>query len=240
MTSESAKPIAARGWRNSLEVAGLPGARPFGQRVFYRLSRAASYCLLRLFCRLRITGAEKVPASGAAILASNHQSFLDPVVVGCGLTRHCHYLARESLFKVPLLRSVILRLNAMPVARESVAPKQALEVCLKALESGRLLVFFPEGTRTRDGELGPLKRGIALMARRSGVPVVPVWIEGSFQAWPRHRRLPRPAPIEVRFGNALFYDDKQESADAFVDRLRAAMADLGRECRESILRREAK
>jgi 1-acyl-sn-glycerol-3-phosphate acyltransferase len=197
---------------------------------------------------LRVFHRDRVPLSGAAILASNHQSFLDPMLVSAALTRRCCYLARDSLFRVPVLGALLRRLDVLPVARESRIPKRGVKLGLKVLEQGRLLMLFPEGTRTRDGNLGRLRRGIAMIARRSGAPVIPVWVEGSFRAWPPQRRLPRPHPVRIAFGEPFCFDDcgfddcdqpdkvdkyrdeNANSVDAFLERLQAALSLLHREC----------
>ncbi len=155
--------------------------------------------ILLFDCRCRFT--RDVPGIERTIFASNHQSFLDPWVVGLCLPGQLSYLARDSLFRFPVFGAVLRSLNAIPVARESQAPRQAIDVCVEALAEGRGLVLFPEGTRTRDGSMGPLKRGLALIARRSGATVVPVLVDGAFEAWPKDRLLPRPGvPISVYFG----------------------------------------
>lgn len=177
---------------------------------------------------LRAFGTSRVPRTGATVLAANHQTLLDPWLVGQCVDRRLVFLARETLFRVPLLGRLIRSLDAMPLPRESIAPKQALEVSVRLLEEGRALLLFPEGTRSRDGRLQPLRRGIVLLARRTGAPVVPVLVTGAFALWPRTRRLPRLGPVEIRFGEPLRYEP-QDSPDSFLDRLAAAYRGLALE-----------
>jgi 1-acyl-sn-glycerol-3-phosphate acyltransferase len=150
---------------------------------------------------------------------------LDPVLVGMCFDRGCSYLARETLFKVPILGWLIRNLSSFPVPRESTAPKKALEVSINLLAEGRALLLFPEGTRSYDGRLQPLKRGIALVARRSQAPVVPALVHGAYRSWPRTRRLPRPAAVRIFFGEPIQFDP-MESSDSFVDRLSASYRQL--------------
>ena len=141
-----------------------------------------------LFFGYRSYGVRNVPRSGPVILASNHQSFIDPVVVGVALTRRIHSMARGSLFRTPFLGYMIRWLSAFPLERGAPDIK-AMRQALKVLANGRQLLLFPEGTRTGDGRIGPLHRGLALLAARSGASVVPVLIDGAFACWPRHRKL---------------------------------------------------
>lgn len=174
-----------------------------------------------LFFGIRLYGQRNVPSAGGAILASSHQSYLDPIIVGLGLSRQIHFMARDNLFENALFRRLIEFLNAFPVARDS-ADLRALREGIRRLRAGHLLVLFPEGTRTRTGEIGQIHPGLALMADRAKVPVVPVTIEGAFDIWPRGRRLPRPGKIRVMFGEPI------RVASAGRDDMEHFVADLRR------------
>lgn len=136
------------------------------------------------------------------LIAANHQSFLDPVLIGGPLVRPVHFLARTSLFEVPGFRTLLPALNAHPVHRGRVDP-EALRTTLRLLRNGETLLIFPEGTRTRDGRLGHFKPGAGSIAIRCGVPVLPVCIEGAFECWPRSQKLPRPRRVAVMFGKPI-------------------------------------
>ncbi|MBI4583490.1 MAG: 1-acyl-sn-glycerol-3-phosphate acyltransferase [Planctomycetes bacterium] len=185
------------------EVSIPPEPGPPLRRLWYGFWRAFTRAAAIVFFDYRSYHGERVPRSGGVVLGSNHQSFLDPCLVGVALGRHLSYLARESLFRIPALGRLIRSLNAFPVARESQAPRQGIEISLKILAAGRALVLFPEGTRTATGRLGPMKRGVSLLARQSGCPVVPIYLDGAFHVWPRQRLLPRPGPIRVYFGEPI-------------------------------------
>ena len=182
-----------------------------------------------LFFRARVRGVENVPTEGPAVLASNHLSFLDPMLVGSCIRRRrrCCFLARDTLFR-GFLGWLISRTGAYPVPRESSAPLRALKLCLKILARGQVLVLFPEGTRSRSGQMGEVKKGIGWIASRSQAPVVPVRVSGTFEAWPPGRKLPRLRPVSVVYGEPLRFDP-QESMDSFLERLQNALEALGTE-----------
>jgi 1-acyl-sn-glycerol-3-phosphate acyltransferase len=139
-----------------------------------------------------------VPATGGALLISNHLSHLDVFVLGLMAPRPLSYMARSSLF-VPPLGFLIRSVGGFAIRREGIGA-EGLKETLRRLRSGGIVLLFPEGTRSRDGALGPLKPGIAALAARTHMPVVPAAVAGTFEAWPRSARLPRPHPIRVHFG----------------------------------------
>ncbi|MBI1902208.1 MAG: 1-acyl-sn-glycerol-3-phosphate acyltransferase [Planctomycetia bacterium] len=159
--------------------------------------------LCRVLCavlfRVRCDGRRHIPRRGGAILVSNHQSYLDPVLVGIGACRYPTMLARRELFGFAPLRWLIRSLNGIPIDRDG-ADVAAVKETLRRLKRGQVVVLFPEGTRTRDGRVTPLRSGFAMLARRAGVPIVPVAIDGAWQAWPRTRVLPRPETMQVEYG----------------------------------------
>lgn len=162
---------------------------------------ASRLVLLTLF-RLRSNGQRHVPREGGVILAANHASFLDPIAVGCALLRPIDYLARATLFGIPGFGWFLRSIRVHPVRRGE-SDLRAMRQMISLLSSGACLVVFPEGTRTRDGRIQPLRGGVGLLAAKSGAAVVPVWVEGSFAAWPRSRNCPRPSAITVWFEPAV-------------------------------------
>ncbi len=165
--------------------------------MYFVCSWASRFVLLTLF-RLRSRGQRNVPREGGVILAANHASFLDPIAVGCALVRPIDYLARQTLFDIPGFGWFLRSIRVRPVRRGE-SDLKAMRQSISLLSQGACLVVFPEGTRTRDGRIQPLRGGVGLLAARSGAAVVPVWVEGSFSAWPRSRRFPRPSAITVWF-----------------------------------------
>jgi len=148
--------------------------------------------------RLRVFGQRHVPVDGPVVLACNHQSFLDPILSAVALRREFAFMAREELFAPPGLGWLIRSLNGFPV-RRGTADVRAIREALRRLKHGQGLAAYPEGTRSPDGRIHEMEPGLFVIARRAGVPIVPTLILGAHEAWPRHRRFPRPAPIVVAY-----------------------------------------
>ncbi len=151
---------------------------------------------------IRSFGRKNIPKKGGALLACNHQSFLDPMAVGLCLGRQVHYLARESLFRKPGFGWLIRSVNAFPVKRDTV-DLAAVKESLRRLKDGQLLLLFGEGTRSQDGRIAPLQPGMAMMARRTKVPLIPVVIDGAFEAWPRNKKFCSIHAIRVMYGQPI-------------------------------------
>jgi 1-acyl-sn-glycerol-3-phosphate acyltransferase len=176
-------------------VKGLQRAWYFGCRVV-----ASVLCVLGF--GLRVYHSDRLPKTGGVLVVCNHQSYLDPILVAVGMPRAFHPMARESLFRLAPFAWLIRSLYAFPVRRAS-ADLGAVREALRRLKGGAVVLVFPEGTRTRDGSIGPLQGGPIVIAARAGVPVVPMVIDGAFEAWPRGNRLPHPATVRVACGHPL-------------------------------------
>jgi 1-acyl-sn-glycerol-3-phosphate acyltransferase len=189
----------------------------FGLQFVMRL---LSIALLRVRCR----GLEHLPEGGCMVLP-NHQSFLDPILIGITYPRRLNFLARQSLLRFAPFRWFLQSLHTIPLDREGPGLAGMRET-LRRLKNGESMLIFPEGTRTSDGEIAPLKPGFTTLARRAKVPLVPVAIAGAYEAWPRQRRLPTLGTVEVRFAPALMPDEVATYSDdelvaEFERRLRA-------------------
>lgn len=193
----------------------------FGTRWWYRLIQTAARLLGAALFQMRAYGRENVPATGGVVLASNHQSLLDPALIGACLHRETHYMARSTLFRIPVFSTLIVTLNAFPIERD-IRDVKGVKESLKRLKAGHALLVFPEGTRTRDGTVGPMKAGIRFLAERAAVPIVPVLIEGAFGVWPRTQWLPEPGEINVLFGPPIEMGERED----FGPRLREAVRAL--------------
>jgi 1-acyl-sn-glycerol-3-phosphate acyltransferase len=144
---------------------------------------------------MRTRGLDQVPAHGPVLLISNHQSYLDPILVGLAARRFLWYLARKSLFRHPVFAWMIRSVNGVAIDQEGVGI-EGLRAVLQLLEQARGVVVFPEGHRTRTGAIQPLKPGIQLLLKRAQqVPVLPVGIAGAFGAWPPSQILPTFGPL---------------------------------------------
>jgi len=172
----------------------------------YRLGWMFFRTLYAVYFRWRVFNPERVPQTGAVILASNHASFLDPPLVGSGLNRPINYLARESLFRFPGIGALLRSWNAVPVDRDG-GGAAGLRAILDRLLAGGGIVVFPEGTRTSDGKLQPAHPGIGLIVIKSQAPVVPVRTFGTFEAYGRNHKFPRPRRVAVKYGEPMRFEN---------------------------------
>ena len=172
--------------------------------IFFRVS-------LWTWLRWRFYNAERVPQTGAVILASNHASILDPPVVGSALTRQINYLARATLFDIPVVGWLFRNWNAIPIDRDG-GNAAGLKIILGRLEQGNGIILFPEGTRTRDGKLQPARSGIGLIVAKSTAPVVPARTFGTFEAMGRNAKFPRPKKVAVKFGQPMNFEKLRAEA----------------------------
>lgn len=178
----------------------------------YRVGWLAFRALFKFYFGWRVYHPERVPLQGPVILASNHASYLDPPLVGAGLTRGINYLARENLFRFPVVGEILRRWQVVPVDREGGGAK-GLKAILERLLDGGAIILFPEGTRTRDGRLQPARSGIGLTVIKSTAPVVPVRVFGTFEAYNRNMRFPRPCHrVIVKYGRPLSFEKLREEA----------------------------
>ncbi len=199
--------------------------------MLYWIVRLPVQAIFWVFFGFRAFGLRNVPTRGGAVLASNHQSFLDPMALGAGLFRRVGFVARTTLFKNPLFGALISSVGTMGIDRGG-ADVGTIRKIGKILKAGRLLVIFPEGTRTRDGEVARCKAGVAVTARAGGVPIIPVAIHGSYEAWPRHRKLFHLfRPVRVMFGEPVRYE-RGMGKKAIEEDLRGRIAGMLQEMRE--------
>ncbi len=201
-------------------------------RGIYRFGRFMSFWAAQGFCAERVFGLRHVPARGPILLAANHQSFLDPILLTYALPRECHYMARDTLFANPYFARLIRLVNAFPIKR-STADLAGVKETLRRLKAGALVLTFPEGTRTPDGRVQPFQPGVFTIARKAGVPVVPAAVEGAYEVWPRNSRLPHPARVWVEYGPAIPTDaiagvDAQQAAAELTAMVRVLHNDLRR------------
>lgn len=162
------------------------------------LLRPFASWLCRLLFNIEFHGVENVPAEGACIITPNHVTYADPIWITIPIKRRIYYMAWDKPFEIPMLGSLMRWFGAFPVnldAVDSSAQKEAKEV----LRTGRALVIFPEGGRSKTGRLMPFKMGAFRFALTSGVPIVPVSIKGGDRVWPVGQLLPHPGKIVVTY-----------------------------------------
>jgi len=190
-------------------------------RPGYRFCRFLCQVFCGLYLKTRVFGLPNVPRHGGVLLVANHQSFMDPVLSTMALHREGDFMARDSLFGNPHFKNLIEYLNAFPIRRNT-ADLGAIKEALRRLKSGRLLVLFPEGTRTEDGRIHPFLPGMGAIARKARVPIVPTLIDGMYQAWPKGQRFPSPADVIIEYGQAI---QPHAYADLSIEDLMALIRD---------------
>ena len=193
--------------------------------MLYAFLKPIAVFLMRAWFGLRVRGAEHVPASGPALIVSNHQSILDPPVIGGAARRQIYFLAKAELFRIPMFGSLIRALHARPVRREGSDPG-ALRTAAQLLGEGKALLVFPEGTRSLNGRLGEGKPGVGMLAVTSGAPVVPVYVSGTLEALPKGSAWPRRSQVSVSFGPALHF--KPRNGAGRKERYREAAMEMMR------------
>jgi len=203
-------------------------------RIWYQTLKAGCQLAAVLAYRVRHSGMENIPAEGGVLVVSNHQSFLDPPLVGMGSPRRMNYLARETLFRFGPFRWLIRSLDAIAIDREGLG-LSGMKEALRRLKRGEMVLIFPEGTRTPDGEIAPFLPGFTALAVRSRAAILPVAIEGACDAWPRGWKLPRLGRIRVHYGQPILPGqigddwDERELVRQVERRVRRCHAELRRD-----------
>jgi len=170
--------------------------------MLYYLLYPIGYLLFKFFFRFQIYGRKNLPLSGPYIIASNHLSFIDPILIGLLKFGKLNFIAKEELFHNKIFGTLIRILGAFPLGREG-REVRAVREALCRLKAGKILVVFPEGTRSPDGKLGRPLRGVGLLAKRAKVKVVPVYLEGSDLALPLKAYFIRFKKIRVFVGRPI-------------------------------------
>lgn len=190
----------------------------------YEFSRRLCWLCARTIFRLRTVGSEHIPNEGAVILCSNHRSLWDPPLIGCALKRQVHYMAKEELLRIPVLRSLLRSFGVIPVARGQFGLDMMKKV-LRFLKDGSMIAIFPEGTRNRTGTVTQGKKGAASIALRSGATVIPVAICGTYR-WFR--------PMTIVYGKPFVWeaplsaDASMPAGDVYEQWTEALMAEIER------------
>ena len=182
------------------------------QRAFYRFVRLIVTIWFVLFYKIRVHNIEQSIQRGSAMIMANHQSNLDPIVIGALYPGYVSFLAKKALFKYPPLSWVLFGLDCIPIDRESTGIGGMKET-LRRLKKGYRMVLFPEGQRSFDGEMVPLMSGFCALFKRTKVPIVPIGLDGPFQAWPRGTMIPRPGHIHAVVGKPIYYSDVEHLSD---------------------------
>ncbi len=192
--------------------------------LLWRILRVPFWIFCHVWVRLTVAGDQHVDRTKGGLFLINHQSFLDPLFVGVFLGRPVSYLARDNLFRVPVLGSILRRTHVIPISREA-ARGGSIRVALEHLESGFLVGIFPEGTRSPDGDVHKFRPGFLALVRRTKQPIYPVGVFGANQIMPRGAWWIRPGRVQIVFGSPFSADELQQFANDNDD---AALCELGR------------
>lgn len=219
-----------RGWR-------FAGTAPSAS-LHYRMMRRFFQVTVSSLLKVRVFNRHHEPASGGVVYICNHQSFMDPMLMGFALRRPVNFMARDTLFHVPIFKQAIASVNAFPV-RRGTADTGALKEAMRRLKSGGTVVVFAEGTRTEDGRMGEFLPGVALLSQRAADWTVPVVIEGAFDAWPRWQLLPSPGSVVVQYAPPISQADARKMGTAeFVNDVRRQMIEMQQDIRRRTGRSE--
>jgi 1-acyl-sn-glycerol-3-phosphate acyltransferase len=215
-------------------MSGNPPKESRLRRLWYHLSQSVVVALAFLFYRVRIFGKENVPQDGPLLVVSNHQSFLDPILCQTWIWRPFHFVPRDTLLENAFWGTLIKSYYLIPIRRGQ-ADVAAMKTIIEFLRQGKVVCLYPEGTRTPDGRIGQIKPGFSLMSRRSGAAVLPMVIDGMFEAWPRTQKYPKPGRVGVMYGKPFSADYIKSLGDeAFAEELTATLRRMQTELRRKM------
>jgi len=170
--------------------------------AWYLFVKTALWALCKVLFRLRLEGREHEPARGPFIVAANHASAIDPPIVGIALRHQAAYMAKHELLQAPVLGPLLRSIGVFPVRRGE-PDRKAIRRSLEVLDAGRVLVMFPEGTRSHDGRLRAPEPGAAMIALRTGAPVLPAAVINSHRILPKGAHWPKIQQVTVRMGTPI-------------------------------------
>ncbi|NRA56688.1 MAG: 1-acyl-sn-glycerol-3-phosphate acyltransferase [Phycisphaerales bacterium] len=205
----------------------------------YRIGQPMTRVWFRSFHNAQWFHPERMPDSGPVLVVANHQSYYDPPLIGGGIKkRPLDYLARAGLFKNPLFGRFISAFNAFPI-KEDTGDRAALNAVIDRLHAGGAVLLFPEGRRTRDGHVMPLKRGMALILRKARCPLLPVAVDGVYDVFPPGQKRPSlfRGPIGVHYGEPIMPDELPRHAEPLLSMLHERLEAQRLELRLELLKK---
>ncbi len=203
------------------------GYYPSGDLKSYQLKYWLTFIVniyLKIYHRVKVINPENIPKSGGGVVASNHLSHLDGIIINSVTAFHTrrkiNFLAAEDVYNKNFLFRFLCDLgNCIPVKRAT-SDRVALLKVIKLLKKDNLCGLFPEGQRSRDGKMGESKLGVAIMALKSGSPIIPLAIKGTFEAFPRKTKFIKPANVILKFGEPLQYKIEKKPTKARINKVK--------------------
>ncbi len=186
---------------------------------YYLPARPYGFALFRLYFRLKVSGVEHIPATGPVILVSNHTSLMDPPLLSSAVPRVLYFIMLHKHFYHRYFHWLFKRLPCIPVKRDSMAGTSALKLSLQVLQHHQILCIFPEGGISREHKARGFRTGAAVLALKTGAPVVPVGILGASAAFPLQARFPKPKPVAMNFGDPISVPEGDTRDKAFLQEI---------------------
>lgn len=191
--------------------------------MFYNFAKSLIYLFTLIFFRIKVYGAESIPDQGACILCFNHRSLLDPPVTGVYIKRSLVFMAKEELFKIPLMGFILKNLNVIPV-RRGTGDVAAIKASINALKEGKVMVIYPEGTRSKSGDLQSAKPGVALIATKAKAPVIPIGVTGQYGFMKKLSiKIGNPIHLEPYYDRKLQMEELHEISDKIMNDIKQLM-----------------
>lgn len=185
--------------------------------LVYQIVRVIIFLLAKIIFRLRIVGYSNIPKEGGVMIAANHVSYLDPPLIGCSISRMANFMAMSELFNNPFCGAIYKTLGAFPVKRRG-ADIGAIKHAVRLLRKGKVVIIFPEGTRSPDGSLQEPKGGVGMIVALSKVKVIPTFIKGTEKALPREAWILNPVPVTIYFGEPLEFTGESSEKGLSAER----------------------
>ena len=179
-------------------------AAPWRASAYGACKALMRFVLMPLLARVDVEGRENIPAEGPFFIIPNHQSVLDPLIIQALCPRPLFSMVKSTQYTSRIMRWLLPRIGAFPVRRYQTDP-QAVRMVLRLVDEGKGIGIYPEGERSWDGQLQPLRRGTIRVLLREGIPIVPVGIAGSYDVWPRWSRRPRRCRVSLRYGKPIVF-----------------------------------
>ena len=186
--------------------------RPLLQRVFYRSIQWFTLGVFKIVFRYKYAHVDRLPMTGGALICPNHFSHLDPMAIGCIARRRVNFLAKKALWSSWAFGKILDALECIPIDREATGIG-GMKLTLKRLKKGESVVLFPEGERSFDGNLLPLMTGFTALVKRVKVPIIPVGIYGTHEAWARGVSTPKPHKIRLVVGRPIPFCDMESMSE---------------------------